>query len=86
MEQTNNVASSLKTFDTSTKHLAVFVGKKDRVFTLQECTEALSSLLGEAGKGAIIPLEGGHSTVGSKRGQAQLRHVAMWLAGQYPNR
>jgi alpha-beta hydrolase superfamily lysophospholipase len=86
MKQTNSVTASLKAFDTSTKQLAVFVGKKDRIFTLKECSEALTRLLGEAGKKVIIPIEGGHSTVGSKLGQAQLRHVAMWLADQYRNR
>jgi alpha-beta hydrolase superfamily lysophospholipase len=85
MEQTNNVTDSLKVFDISAKQFAVFVGKKDRIFTLRECSEALTRLLGEAGKKVIIPIEGGHSTVGSKLGQAQLRHVAMWLADQYKN-
>ncbi len=86
MGQTDNVTDSLKTFDTSTKRLAVFVGKKDRIFTLEESSEALTRLLGEADKEVVIPLEGGHSTVGSKLGQAQLQHVAMWLADQYRNR
>jgi pimeloyl-ACP methyl ester carboxylesterase len=86
MAQTENVTNSLKIFDVATKKLAVFVGKKDRVFTLQECSISLKQLLGEKGEQAIIPLNGGHSTVGSKLGQSQLRHVAQWLATEYPGR
>lgn len=84
MAQTENVINSLKIFDLSTKKLAVFVGEKDRIFTLKECSAALKQLLGKEGEQAIIPLHGSHSTVGSRLGQSQLREVAEWLARQYP--
>lgn len=83
MAQTENVAKSLKTLNLSTKKLAVFVGKKDRVFTLKECTAALKQLLGKDEEQVVIALEGGHSTVGSRLGQAQLQNVAQWLSTQY---
>lgn len=86
MSQTDNVTDSLRAFDVHAKLFAVFVGRKDRIFTLKESTESLTRLLGEAGKKAIIPIEGSHSTVDSKVGQAQLQHVAMWLADQYKSR
>lgn len=86
MAQTDNVTNSLRAFDLSTKKLAVFVGKKDRIFTLKECSTALDQLLGKDSEQAIIPLEGGHSTVGSRLGQAQLQNVTKWLATQYPAR
>ena len=86
MAQTENVMSSLKAFDLSTKKLAVFVGKKDRIFTMKECSHALGQILGEAGERSIVPIDGGHSTVGSRLGQAQLQNVAQWLAIQYPVR
>ncbi len=86
MTQTEDVANSLKNFDVSTKKLAVFVGKKDRIFTQEECSVTLKQLLGKAGERAIIPIEGNHSTVSSRLGQAQLQEVARWLAAQYPSR
>lgn len=85
MSQADNVMDSLRAFDAHTKLFAVFVGRKDRIFTLKESTESLTRLLGETGKKAVIPIEGSHSTVGSKMGQVQLQHVAMWLADQYRN-
>jgi len=86
MAQTEGVTNSLSSFDIAIKKLVVFVGKKDRVFTLKECSNSLKQLLGEKGEQAVVPLNGGHSTVGSKLGQSQLQRVAQWLAMEYPSR
>lgn len=80
IEQSTTVSNSLSSYDITAKKLAIFIGKKDRVFRLDECRATLQKIFGPNSTQNIIAVEGGHTTVGSRLGQRQLKQVAEWLA------
>lgn len=84
MSQAPLVAKGITTMHKKDKLLAIFAGKKDRIFPPSECKTAVSQILGKSDSDEIVmTVLGGHTTVASKTGQAQLAQIAEWLSNHY---
>lgn len=65
------------------KLLGIFAGDRDPVFSYTACQNVLHILIGEkAAKNTLQLVRGGHASVVSSMGQAQLAKVADWLEEQ----